>query len=121
MKAIADQLELSMDQLVFDTHEADGATSLDLITVNQLHEQSFLLHSTNGSSKVDALNKLLTYVLNHMNEENSYTIQWAKKDESDLHTSYFRAGNIREALDKCYHGQDPNSFIVFSAVLNPVS
>ena len=121
MKAIADQLELPLEQLVFDVRDVDGRTTVDLITVNQVHEQSFLLHSSEDENKLAALNTLLTYVQNHMDEENSYTIQWAKKNESALHTSYFCAGNIREALDKCYHGQDPNSFIVFSAVLNPVS
>lgn len=121
MTAIADQLELALDSLVFDVRIENGTTAIDLITVNKVHEQSFLLHTATGATKTAALENLLTYVQNHMDEENSYTIQWAHKGESQLNTSYFRSGNIREALDKCYHGQDPNSFVVFSAVLNPMS
>lgn len=121
MKSISEQLEMPLERLVFDVREANNETVLDLVTVNPVHEQSFLLHTTTGVSKTAALEAMLGYVRTHMNEQNSYTIQWSVKGETQLNTSYFRASNIREALDKCYHGQDPNGFVVFSAVLNPVS
>lgn len=65
--------------------------------------------------------KMLEYVKNYKEKENSYTIQWVARDEHELHTSYFRAGNILEALEKLYYGRDRNTITVFSVVLNPVS
>jgi uncharacterized membrane protein len=61
------------------------------------------------------------YVKNYKEKENSYTIQWVTKSDSELHTSYFRAGNILEALEKLYYGRDRNTITVFSVVLNPVA
>jgi hypothetical protein len=94
---------------------------LDLITINPRHSQSFLFHSEKAADKVDALRKMLDYVKNYKEKENSYTIQWVARGEHELHTSYFRAGNILEALEKLYYGRDRNTITVFSVVLNPVS
>jgi hypothetical protein len=38
-----------------------------------------------------------------------------------LNTSYFRASNVVDALQKLYYGRDMNTITVFSVVLNPVS
>jgi hypothetical protein len=99
----------------------DGKTKLDLITINPRHNQSFLLNSVTGSDKVDALKKMWDYVQNFKEKENSYTIQWVTKSDSELHTSYFRASNILDALEKLYYGRDRNTITVFSVVLNPIS
>jgi hypothetical protein len=118
---IKDYLGLRTSDLVFEFSNVDGKAKLDLITINPRHNQSFLFHSETGSDKVDALRKMLDYVKNYKEKENSYTIQWVTKSDSELHTSYFRAGNILEALEKLYYGRDRNTITVFSVVLNPVA
>ena len=119
---IKDYLGLRTADLVFEYSTLDGKVKLDLITINPRHNQAFLFHSENGSDKVEALNKMLRYVQNYKEKENSYTIQWvAKGSDAELNTSYFRAGNIMDALQKLYYGRDMNTITVFSVVLNPVS
>jgi len=80
-----------------------------------------LFHSETGFDKIDALRKLWDYVQNNKEKENSYTIQWVASSNSELHTSYFRASNILNALEKLYYGRDRNTITVFSVVLNPIS
>lgn len=118
---IKDYLGLRTSDLIFEFSSVDGKSKLDLITINPRHSQSFLFHSETGADKVDALRKMLAYVQNYKEKENSYTIQWVTKNDSELHTSYFRASNIFEALEKLYYGRDRNTITVFSVVLNPVS
>lgn len=118
---IKNYLGLRSTDLVFEYSSVDGKTRLDLITVNPKHNQAFLFHSENGTDKLDALRKMLGYVQNYKEKENSYTMQWVAKGEKELHTSYFRAGNIMDALQKLYYGRDMNTITVFSVVLNPVS
>jgi hypothetical protein len=118
---IKDYLGLRTSDLVFEYTPSDGKTKLDLITINPRHNQAFLFHSESGSDKVDALNKMLRYVQNYKEKENSYTLQWVAKGGTELNTSYFRAPNIMDALQKLYYGRDMNTITVFSVVLNPVS
>ena len=118
---IKDYLGLRTSDLIFEYSGFEGKTKLDLITINPRHEQSFLFHSETGADKVDALRKMLDYVTSSKEKENSYTIQWVAKGNHELHTSYFRAGNILEALEKLYYGRDRNTITVFSVVLNPIS
>lgn len=118
---IKDYLGLRTSDLMFEYSLFDGKTKLDLITISPRHNQSFLFHSETGADKVDALKKMLDYVQNYKEKENSYTIQWVTKSDSDLHTSYFRASNILDALEKLYYGRDRNTITVFSVVLNPIS
>jgi len=118
---IKDYLGLRTADLIFEYGTHEGTVKLDLITINPRHNQSFLFHSERGADKVDALRKMLDYVRNYKEKENSYTIQWVAKSEKELHTSYFRAGNILEALEKLYYGRDRNTITVFSVVLNPIS
>ncbi len=120
-KEIKTHLGLNSSELVFEFGVKDGKTKLDLITINPRHNQSFLFHSELGFDKVDALKKMFEYVKSYREEESSYTIQWMTKDERLLHTSYFRASNILDCLDKLYYGRDRNTITVFSVVLNPVS
>lgn len=114
-------LGLRTSDLIFEYSVMDGKTKLDLITLNPRHNQSFLFHSETGSDKVDALKKMWSYVQNFKEKDNSYTIQWVVSGEHELHTSYFRASNIFNALEKLYYGRDRNMITVFSVVLNPVS
>jgi acid phosphatase class B len=118
---IKDYLGLRTSDLVFEYTNQDGKVKLDLITINPRHNQAFLFHTESGAGKVEALKKMLAYVQNYKEKENSYTIQWVAKGETELNTSYFKAGNILNALQKLYYGRDMNTITVFSVVLNPVS
>jgi len=121
---IKNYLGMRSSDFVFEFSTTDGKIRVDLITINPRHNQSFLFHSENGTDKLDALRKMLSYVQNYKEKENSYTIQWVAqgvKGEKELHTSYFRAGSIIDALQKLYYGRDMNTITVFSVVLNPVS
>jgi len=120
-REIKSYLGLRSNALIFEYSTVDGKIKLDLITINPRHNQSFLFHSVRGFDKVDALNKMLDYVENHKEKESSFTIQWIAKGDKELHTSYFRAANAYDALDKLYYGRDMNTITVFSVVLNPVA
>lgn len=112
---------LESNSIVFDFSESEGKHKLDLITVNPKHRQSFLFHSTEGLTKVDALQHMLNYVQEYKEKESSYTVQWSLRGSDELQTSYFRANNIMLALDKFYFGRDINSIVVFSVNLNPLA
>jgi hypothetical protein len=118
---VKNYLGLRTSDLVFEYSSQDGKIKLDLITINPRHNQAFLFHSETGTDKLDALRKMLDYVQNYKEKENSYTIQWVAKNDKELHTSYFKASNIMDALQKLYYGRDMNTLTVFSVVLNPVS
>ena len=118
---ITEYLGLRTSDLLFEYSMLEGKTKLDLITISPRHNQSFLFHSETDTDKVSALKKMWEYVQNYKEKENSYTIQWVAKNEKELHTSYFRAGNILDALEKLYYGRDRNIITVFSVVLNPIS
>lgn len=120
-REIMEYLGLRSADLVFEYTNADGKIRLDMITVNPRHNQAFLFHSVTGGDKVEALRKMLDYVQSYKEKENSYTIQWVVKGGKELHTSYFKAPNILDALQKLYYGRDMNTITVFSVVLNPIS
>lgn len=121
-KDIKSYLGLRSNSLIFEYGTAEQKkVKLDLITINPRHNQSFLFHSVLGYDKVDALNKMLDYVQSYREKESSYTIQWIANGDKELNTSYFRASNIYNALDKLYYGRDMNQITVFSVVLNPVA
>jgi hypothetical protein len=120
-KQIEDHLGMGAGNLLFEYRQLDGLVRLDLITVNPRHHQSFLFRYEEGYDKLDALRKMLTYVQRLRDTESSYTIQWRTHGDKELQTSYFRAHNAYEALDKLYYGRDLNTITVFSVVLNPSS
>lgn len=120
-KEIGDYIGMGKDSLVFNFDTKGKRTELHLITVNPRHNQSFLFHATSGSDKVDALREMLDYVKTYKERTSSYTIQWSARGETGLQTSYFRAKNVLEALDKLFYDRDPNSITVFSVMLNPIT
>lgn len=120
-KEIEKYLSLGSTSIIFDYQTAGTGTRLDVITINPRHNQSFLFHSVEGYNKIDALNSMLEYVRDYREKKNSYTIQWSVKGQNELHTSYFRAKDIPEAIDKLHYGRDPNGITIFSVVLNPLS
>ena len=114
-------LGLRSDEVIFEFSNADGKIKLDLITINPRHNQSFLFKTITGFDKTDVLHKMLDYVRTHKDKEGSFTIQWMIKGMNELQTSYFRAKNMYDAMDKLYYGRDMNNLTVFSIVLNPVA
>ncbi|MCR5886725.1 hypothetical protein LRS06_02835 [Hymenobacter sp. J193] len=121
-RQIEEYLGLGAGELLFEFRQLEpGQVRLDLITVNPRHHQSFLFRYEVGYDRVDALRKMLAYVQSARDNESSYTIQWRARGDKELHTSYFRAHNPYEALDKLYYGRDQTTLTVFSVVLNPSS
>jgi hypothetical protein len=120
-REIGEYIGMGADSLVFNFAEKDRTTTLHLITLNARHNQSFLFHATEGSDKNAALEAMLDYVRTYKEATSSYTIQWSARGENVLNTSYFRAKNVVEALDKLFYSRDPNSIMVFSVMLNPIS
>ncbi|QJX45404.1 hypothetical protein HMJ29_00015 [Hymenobacter taeanensis] len=118
---IEKHLGMGPGNLLFEFRQLEGQMRLDLITVNPRHHQSFLFRYETGYDKLDCLRKMLTYVKSYRDTESSYTIQWRTHGDRELQTSYFRARNAYEALDKLYFGRDLNTITVFSVVLNPSS
>ncbi len=120
-KEIAEALGIDTENLIFNFKEKNALVRFDLVTVNPKHDQSFLFHTVSGTDKIDALKKMLEYISDHFPNENSVTIQWIKMGDNKLHTSYFRAKNMYEALDKFYYGRDQSAYKIFNLALNPVS
>ena len=120
-REIQQYLGLTAEQLQFEFRQVDGQTRLDLITVNPRHQQSFLFRYETGRDQVECLEKMLAYVRSYRDTERSFTLQWRARGDRELQTSYFRAHNVYEALDKLYFGRDLNTITVFSVVLNPSS
>ncbi|MBL0126892.1 MAG: hypothetical protein IPP83_05410 [Flavobacteriales bacterium] len=120
-KDIGNYIGLGKDSLLFNFETKAKRTQLHLITLNPNHNQSFLFHATTGSDKLDALREMLAYVKTYKERTSSYTIQWSTRGDTGLQTSYFRAKNVLEALDKLFYDRDPNSITVFSVMLNAIT
>ena len=118
---VAEQINYDLSDLIFEFSNSGGITKLDLITVNPKHKQSFLYHSAVGISKLECLEKILEYIDQHRKTENSYTLQWVQSGKLELFTSYFRAHNIQEVLDKFSYGRDMNIYTIYAISLNPIS
>jgi hypothetical protein len=118
---IKDTLGLNTENIVFEYSSLGNKIKLDLITVNPRHNQSFLFQTTEGVDKRDALEKMVDYLKKNYKTDNSYTVQWTKHGDNELHTSYFRAKNMYDALDKLYYGRDMNTISVYIIKLNPIS
>jgi hypothetical protein len=120
-KEIEGYLSLGNTDIIFDYADANGLVRLNVITVNPRHNQSFLFHYTEGHDKLDALREMVNYVKVDREKYSSYTIQWTIRGGNELQTSYFRAKDIQEAIDKLHFSRDPNGIQIFSVVLNPIS
>jgi hypothetical protein len=118
---IARYITIGKENLSYQLKKSRGKATLQLITFNPLHNQRFLFHACEADSPEECYRQMLKYVQYHKEEECSYTIQWTLIGDDQLHTSYFRANTILGALDKLYFDRDPNSIIVFSVILNPIS
>ena len=123
-REISQKLELPLDNLIFSfsqSEKSDKKIHLDLITLNPRHDESFLYHSVEAREKAKALEKMLDYVVKNFRKIQSYTVQWAQKGKGELHTSYFRAADMYEVLEKFYHGREKDTYTIFSITLNPIA
>ena len=120
-KKIASSLSIKSDLLVFEFHEMPDYVDLDLFTINEIHKQQFFFHSTEGRDKIEALELMLKYASNKLFIEDSFTIQWKVKGDTEIHQSHFRAINMMDALDKFYFGRSISSIVIYSIVLNPIA
>ena len=120
-KEIGAYIGMGQDSLMFNFDEDGQRTKLYIITLNPRHNQSFLFHATEGVDKLEALRSMLEYVKTYKERTSSYTIQWSARGDNNLQTSYFRAKNVLEALDKLFYDRDPNSITVFSVMLNHIT
>jgi len=118
---IKDAISLDENHILFEFQERGDSVDLEIITINPTHKQSFLFHSVEGRDRIESLELMLDYVLENNTSDNTFTIQWSLKGDNKLHTSYFRAKNIMDAMDKFYYGRNMMSVTVFSVVLNPIS
>lgn len=112
---------LESHSVKFEFVPSGNKVQLNVMTINPRHNQSFLFHAVIGYDNTDALKRMLEYVKQYKVSETSYTIQWSERDSNELITSYFRARNLPEAIDKFLFGRDVNSLVIFSVVLNPLS
>lgn len=121
-KSISKLLELPLDKLVFDYQQNGGdEVTLNLITINPRHDETFLFHTTAGPDKLSALQAMQEYAEKKHGKKQSYTVQWAQKGKSELQVSYFRARSMYEVLDKFFHGRNADEYTIFSIQLNPVA
>ena len=120
-REIEQYLGLESTQVRFEFRQMEGQLRLDLVTINPRHQQRFLFRYETGRDETECLQKMLAYVRSFRDTESSYTLQWRARGDQELHTSYFRAHNAYEALDKLYFGRDLNTITVFSVVMNPSS
>jgi hypothetical protein len=120
-KEIESYLSLGETSVIFEYNLEDRGVRLNVVTINPKHKQSFLFFSTIEDSKIEALRAALDYVQSYKEKSNSYTIQWSLKDQKELQTSYFRAKDMLEAIDKLFFGRDPNTIALYSIVLNPIT
>jgi hypothetical protein len=110
----------------FDYHlnlmSDEETIKLNLLTYNKRHDEYMLFHTVMGSSSIDCLQKMLTYIQDHQKKDpkNSYTISWKKAGDEHVHKSYFIAASTEEAIDKFLHEKNPDQF-EFRCELNPVS
>lgn len=114
-------LNVEQSEFNFSYKEEGGVTILDLTTFNPRHSQSFLFHSVKAIDKIEALTKMTDYIKTHFTKEESFTLQWVKIGENQLQTSYFRAKNFYDVLDKFFFEREINTCKIFSISLNPIS
>jgi hypothetical protein len=120
-KEIEEYISLGNNSIIYDVEEGNGRVTINAITVNPRHNQSFLFHTSVGLDEVDAFQQMSEYVKSYKEKESSYTIQWSVIGDDRLQTSYFSSKNIIGALDKLYFDRDPNTVTIFSVSLNPIT
>lgn len=94
---------------------------LDLITINQEHNQKFLFHSLKGESKIDLLSGMIEYINQYKKTLQTYEIEWldSKQSGDKIQTSWFRGNDIFDVLHKFYYEKEKSRFRIFKIKLMP--
>lgn len=96
---------------------------LNLLTYNPKHNEYMLFHTVKGSSSIDCLEKLKTYITDHLKSDQlkSYTLTWYKKKSPQAkNKSYFFAISESDAIGKFLHEKDAQDYY-FEIYQNPLS
>ncbi|MBO6517841.1 MAG: hypothetical protein JJ975_14950 [Bacteroidia bacterium] len=110
----------------FDYHVnlvSDSETiKLNVLTYNQRHNEYMLLHTVKGTSSLDCLSKVKSFLVSqsHDSEEYSYSVKWKKKDEETEHVSYFVGSSREEVEIKFLHEKNIDDYS-YEIYQNPVA
>jgi hypothetical protein len=123
------------------SHLINDSKSLNLVTYNPIHGETFLLHSIEHKydswliltpdDKIDisSYEIMLHYVKKLVGvipikeydtiPKNSYTLLWVKKDSVLTNQSYFYGETMIDVLTKFYYGKDKSQYNILEIKLNP--
>lgn len=113
----------------------NGTCSIDVSivsihTYNPKHDTSFLLfedtRSFDGSlinTKLVQLDDALKYLkgVTKSNKMNTYTIKWAKQNDSKTNTSYFWGTSMLDVIKKFFSGKNEYDYVIYEIMLSPES
>jgi hypothetical protein len=118
---IARILDMNPDLLLYEFRKQNGKIHLDLTTISpNPHKTKFLFHSTEAGSYDAALAGMHEYVSKHMQDQDTWQIRWHNPLTKTLEVSWFRAGNIMDALAKFYHdGKEIGEYKIYEVSLRP--
>ena len=107
-----------------DIDDVDYSIMLDLYTRNARNGAIFLLHQTRGTSSVDVLQKMLSYLKsNHLAEEKySFTVKWIDRNEESKteQVSYFYDASEDDVRKKFFYNKREEDYLI-SIERNPLS
>lgn len=90
-------------------------------TFNPTTEETFLLKEEKAYTKEKALKKILEY-LKQQKGESPFSVSWTKKGEgSKTNTSHFYCHDIKDVVEKFFHGKNSEDYIVYEIKLNPIA
>lgn len=107
-----------------DIDDVDYSIRLDLYTRNARSGAVFLLHQTRGTSSVDVLSRMLSYLKSqHLTDEKySYTVKWIDRNDPDKHEhiSYFYEASESDVRKKFFYNKREEEFLI-TIEKNPLS
>jgi hypothetical protein len=95
---------------------------LNVLTYNQRHNEYMLLHTVKGTSSIDCLQKVKSFLQTKANNSDdvSFSVKWKRTGEDKEHVSYFMASTKEEVERKFFHEKNRDEY-TYSIVENPVS
>ena len=120
IKEILDDTQLYFDYATVDGLDDSESIRLDLITINQEHNQKFLFHAITGKAKVSILKEMIQYIKEYKKHLEIYAIEWKNMSSDDkIQTSWFRGNDIFDVLHKFYYDKEKSQFKIFKIKLMP--
>ncbi len=105
-------------KLYFDFSPKDLIVELSLITVSARHGQAFLLLTTTGEDRAEALTNALKALQDP--QKPTFAVQWYRPDNpTDIICSYFRADHVFEILEKLYYQAKSEELMITELRLLP--